>query len=278
MSFFCDKLILGDKYMKLSKNDIFKNGIEFHYAYHHGLSNFIGRHSHDFFEIFVVMKGQIKHERNGVEEILMQGDMTLVLDSDVHSYDMINNEEPHYINLAFTKETLQRYCVFLGFESLQSTSSILHLTADCFSLIKVQSAQAVRSESAIIGLFVTLLLFWKDNCQQGVIPVYLVKLKQMLSNPESFQKDLRTIFSVSNYSYEHASRMFEQHFGILPSKYFVDNKLSYARNLLRQTNHDIQEISFMCGFSSLSHFYKLFKETFGVSPRQYRMKCSSRVI
>lgn len=57
---------------------------------------------------------------------------------------------------------------------------------------------------------------------------------------------------------------------ISPSRYFLQLKIKRARELLRQTDHSVEEISVATGFSSAFHLSRTFKEMLGVSPSQLR--------
>ncbi|GAA4338366.1 AraC family transcriptional regulator [Mucilaginibacter gynuensis] len=52
----------------------------------------------------------------------------------------------------------------------------------------------------------------------------------------------------------------------------IEYRLSYATQLLVQTDKPISAIAFDCGFGDVSHFYKTFKARMQVSPLNYRKK------
>lgn len=52
-------------------------------------------------------------------------------------------------------------------------------------------------------------------------------------------------------------------------------RVEHAENLLKQTDTRITEVSALCGFNNLSHFNRVFKQTTGLSPRQYRLAYTS---
>ena len=43
--------------------------------------------------------------------------------------------------------------------------------------------------------------------------------------------------------------------------------LSHSRNMHR----NIDDIAYLCGFSSLPYFYRRFKQRYGCTPREYRL-------
>lgn len=57
-----------------------------------------------------------------------------------------------------------------------------------------------------------------------------------------------------------------------PSDYIRSIRMSVAARLLRETPIPVQEIAFQTGFSTTKYFNRVFKDTFGASPANYRDK------
>lgn len=69
---------------------------------------------------------------------------------------------------------------------------------------------------------------------------------------------------------EGLTRFFHQRTGKTPSRFIIDYRIGIAAQLLQTTEKPISEISFSCGFNTLSHFNRLFKEAKGCTPREFR--------
>lgn len=65
-------------------------------------------------------------------------------------------------------------------------------------------------------------------------------------------------------------RLFREHTGSTPTDFYRDLRLRHARNLLRGTPNKVIDIALASGFCSHSHFSKVYREHFGVSPLQDR--------
>lgn len=65
-------------------------------------------------------------------------------------------------------------------------------------------------------------------------------------------------------------RLFKQHLDSLPSRYYLELRLSRARRLLQQSSQSILQIGLSCGFSSGPHFSNSYKASFGHTPRDER--------
>lgn len=55
-------------------------------------------------------------------------------------------------------------------------------------------------------------------------------------------------------------------------QYVLEEKIARSKNLLRFSEYKIQEIAFYLGFSSQSHFTKIFREIVGMNPNEFRKK------
>lgn len=66
------------------------------------------------------------------------------------------------------------------------------------------------------------------------------------------------------------TRVFKQEYGQTPYQYFLQNKLTTACSLLRNTNLQIQEIAERLQFQDAHYFSGLFHEKTGVTPKEYR--------
>lgn len=65
-------------------------------------------------------------------------------------------------------------------------------------------------------------------------------------------------------------RLFKKHLQISPAKYYLEQRLNRAHQLLRQSNASIFNIAIACGFTSSTHFSHCFKGHYGVSPSTAR--------
>lgn len=82
---------------------------------------------------------------------------------------------------------------------------------------------------------------------------------------------------VSNYismNYSLFSYSFKQYTGSNFVNYLKDIRMREAKKLLAETEMKIIEISQTVGYDNEKHFMKLFKNTYGVSPTEYRKNMS----
>ena len=66
-------------------------------------------------------------------------------------------------------------------------------------------------------------------------------------------------------------RKFKQETGMTPHQYAIQCKMKEAATLLTFTDRSLLDISELLCFSSQSHFQRVFKAFYGVTPRQWRL-------
>ena len=65
-------------------------------------------------------------------------------------------------------------------------------------------------------------------------------------------------------------RLFKNSFGCCFAEYLAKYRIERSKMLLNMTEDSISDVALKCGFNGFSYFSKIFKETVGKSPSQYR--------
>lgn len=76
--------------------------------------------------------------------------------------------------------------------------------------------------------------------------------------------------AISNMSPSNFYATFQKTLGNSPISYLNHYRLSLAADQLTETNQTISEISYSVGINDALYFSKLFKKTYGVTPKEYR--------
>lgn len=67
-------------------------------------------------------------------------------------------------------------------------------------------------------------------------------------------------------------RYFNNEFGMSPIEYISQERIKKARKMLQNEDMNVTDVSLNLGYSSLSHFIKLFKMHTGTTPKQFQLK------
>lgn len=105
---------------------------------------------------------------------------------------------------------------------------------------------------------------------------YYSNFTDLLKNyiDENFQKDitLEKLSEVFHFSPAYLSRKFHQNKQCTINDYIRDKRIKYTIYLLENSTIAIKDISTMSGFSSISHFNRVFKSVTGKTPSEYKRK------
>jgi len=91
-------------------------------------------------------------------------------------------------------------------------------------------------------------------------------VKEQLDNPDL---SIEIISQQIGISRSQLQRKLKQITNQNPSDYLKTMRLKYAAILLTSKNLSISEVTYACGFASLSHFSNSFREFYGMSPSRY---------
>lgn len=75
-----------------------------------------------------------------------------------------------------------------------------------------------------------------------------------------------------NYSGDYINRIVNKYSGMCLHDYAMEFCLKKSAELIRTSNNSISDISLQLGFSNRTYFYRIFKEKYGMTPREYRAK------
>ncbi|MGE8065996.1 GlxA family transcriptional regulator [Pseudomonas sp. NPDC089569] len=70
-------------------------------------------------------------------------------------------------------------------------------------------------------------------------------------------------------SRRHLERLFKHNLGCSPSRHYLDLRLQRARQLLRAGEQSLPGVARECGFVSVQHFFRCYRQYFGAHPRDH---------
>lgn len=249
-------------------------------------------HSHDFFEIFIILDGECIHLVNDCEQPLKKGDMVFIRPDDTHSYQYAagySGPPCSFMNINFVRKTTDN--AFLYLDNRDFVHNLLSSPLPpIVSLDEVHTEMLVKKASylniyepinpekariAVRGVLIEMLsYFFLDYSQDAVssAPPWFDALLVDIQRDNNFIYGLPQLTTLSGKSPGHLNRVFKKHLGITPTEYINRLKLNYAKLLLISTDMPIIEAAFEAGFDNLSHFYHLFKDMYGISPGKVKNK------
>lgn len=148
------------------------------------------------------------------------------------------------------------------------------ITAYALSDIAKQKLEQCSTTSDMLRLMIQIMIDFArrvseyHNEKTGIY--YIEKCKVYIVNHLNEDFHLDDIAQETGISKDYLSRRFSQLCGIGIRKYTLNKRLNAAANMLKYSDVRIRDISNYLRFASQSYFGKVFKESYGITPKVYR--------
>jgi len=73
-----------------------------------------------------------------------------------------------------------------------------------------------------------------------------------------------------NYSRNYICRLFQKNTNKSLNLYLTEVRMEHAADLLKDKTILVKDVAALCGYPNYYHFFKVFKEHYGYSPKEYR--------
>lgn len=248
-------------------------------------------HCHEYYEVFVTVRGTAQHWVNGDVYSLPEGSLVFIRPDDIHSfvYDGEKDDNIEYVNFCFTKETAKELFSYLSESfpshilekaqlpptmvvSQEEKQRILSLVSQLYSINWEDKDMLKIRARVILADIITKFSEKSLIREKEKLPVWLIALFGNMENPENFIAGTEKMVELSKRSKEHLCRTMKKYVGVTPSDYVNNLRINYAVNLLINTYAPVIDICYETGFQNLSHFYRCFKKKEGISPGEFRRR------
>lgn len=234
-------------------------------------------HAHDFFEIDFVIAGKGESNIDGQICKLTKKQVVIIPPTHFHDYTVINKNSLSLINFAFHISSLHT----------DAAATISYATPLIFTLndfdfnyltdMCTVAMEKKRQKHPSADFYIKTCIEWilMQNIQNE--PTHIINsgkrnvdffkaLEYINSNISDPDMNRDNVAKILNYSPSYFSKYFHREVGIPFQEYLLTRRLSYAHELLKNSNKPVSEIAFMSGFSSYSHFTKKYKARYGMLP------------
>jgi AraC family transcriptional regulator, exoenzyme S synthesis regulatory protein ExsA len=115
----------------------------------------------------------------------------------------------------------------------------------------------------------SLCNYFKSLCDRNK-----TSINEIMQSNFTYNMKLEEFAYLSGRSITSFKRDFVNTFNCTPGKWLLKRRLEHARYLLEVTDKNINELVFETGFENASHFIRVFKQAFGLSPLQFKKSIS----
>ena len=106
----------------------------------------------------------------------------------------------------------------------------------------------------------------KDNAYRFIFDDVLAYIAE-----HSDSVTLSQLSDAFGYNPDYFSRLFNKHVGESYTHFLANTRLMRSAGYLISTKLSVEHIAVTVGFSNLGFFYRLFKEKYGMTPKEYRL-------
>ncbi|MCB1669535.1 MAG: helix-turn-helix domain-containing protein [Gammaproteobacteria bacterium] len=105
----------------------------------------------------------------------------------------------------------------------------------------------------------------------------IIKVQEWLQGHYAEEVRLPSVAAHFKLSVRSLNRRFKSATGQTPLQYVQEIRVNQAKQLLKQSNLTIAEVSFKTGYQDSSHFSSLFRKVTGIAPAEYRALVRSKL-
>ncbi|MNB79444.1 Melibiose operon regulatory protein [compost metagenome] len=247
-------------------------------------------HYHYQYEIFYLFQGERNYFVKDTAYHIRPGDLVLVESNALHKtsesgkpnherivvyyspgfFDSLRPAEKELLLAPFTQHTP---VIRLNLQEQMQVEQLL------YSMLDEMDEQAPGYTLKLQNLTAELLLYiartvWKRGAQpEALTSPAQRKVTEIVRHINQHYGETLQLDGIAEAFYiskSHLSRIFKKITGFGYTEYVNLIRVREAERLLRDTDWSITLVSEDCGFDSLTHFGKVFKQISGVPPREYR--------
>ncbi len=247
-------------------------------------------HHHDFYEVYLFIKGSAEYWIEGRRVTMAPGDLILINPTELHR-SVILPEATDY----------ERIVLWINKDFLRSISTDEINLARCFDSSLANHTNRIRPSGAALSPIAAKLTslveeycsdsWGKSACLQAIFIQFMVELNRLSETPasksakededsfvlnvlkyinENYSEELSldnlaSLFFVSKY---HLSHTFRREVGVSVYRYIMLKRLLVAKEMLL-SGTSAGETAYACGFGDYAGFWRAFRAEYGISPKEF---------
>jgi len=138
-------------------------------------------------------------------------------------------------------------------------------------LAVADDAAGLALEGLTLELLAILVRRRRESARPGSPPAWLRRVREALNDRHS-ERELRIadLAAVAGVDPAHLAREFHAHYGMTAGTYLREVRVQRAADALVRSSAPLARIALDAGFADQSHFTRVFRTAYGVTPHRWR--------
>lgn len=234
-------------------------------------------HQHGYYELLLYRPFEGCVTVNNESIIIDSLTAVLIIPGDLHKIEVKPNQNVRLIKIEINRSAL------VGQHEPQNSRVLQNLPVESVTVLAFSEALTADNDSAYLTLLIMLICNRLEALGSPIVsakelPGFSVasQAAEFLGHNFSMPLSLTDVAARLNVSPQYLSFVFKKTVGVGFSVYLNRLRLRRAASLLQYTNNTITAVCYDCGYQNLSHFLRIFKKQYGMTPRQYRQMHASQ--
>lgn len=252
-------------------------------------------HSHSFLEFTYIESGMMEHTFDGEIATLKAGDYFIVDYGTRHQYRAVGDTKLNVINFLFYPDFVDRtlgrsesfekvvnsYFIRFRYQSLNCSPTGIAFHDDDGEIYKI--VQQITKEYAeekegflecirclVVQMFI-IIMRKIGRCEGAKNESTIIQeITEYMKNNYAERISLSDMAKRYNYSLSHISKKFAEEMGCGFTQYLQRIRIEQSCRLLETGEYLVREVAELVGYGDIKFFNKVFKDTLGITPREFK--------
>lgn len=252
-------------------------------------------HSHSFLEFTYIESGMMEHAFDGEIATLKAGDYFIVDYGTQHKYKAVGDAKLNVINFLFYPDFVDRtlgrnesfekvvnsYFIRFRYQSLnRSPAGVAFYDSDgeIYKIVEQITKEYTEEKEGflecirclVVQMFIIIMR--KIGLCEGAKneSVIIKEIAEYIKNNYAEHISLSDMAKKYNYSLSHISKKFAEEMGCGFTQYLQRIRIEQSCRLLETGDYFVSEVADLVGYGNIKFFNKVFKDTLGITPREFK--------